>query len=152
MSLLTPDDLKLVAGSVKDFFGKSLGVPAEFSASYLGENSFEIHEFTGVIGLSGQYAGNVVVSAARPLLRETLIMQGEHDLSDENLLDAVGEIANTVAGNARRHFGAGLEISPPAKLKGEARMTARVRSRPLIVQVRWASYSAQVVIDMEKKV
>lgn len=152
MSALSIEDLKLVAGSVREFFTKTLGVPAEFSSSYLCAQSFDVFEYTGVIGLSGEYHGNVVVSAPKALLCEALLMQGENDISDDNLLDAVGEIANTVAGNARQHCGEGLGISPPAKFKGQARMQALVRSRPFVVQVRWAQHHALVIIDMEKRV
>ena len=46
-----------------------------------------------------------MVSMPPQLLRELLLLQGETDLSESNLLDAVGEIANTLGGNARKIAG-----------------------------------------------
>jgi hypothetical protein len=46
-----------------------------------------------------------MVSMPGKLVREILLLQHETDLSDGNLLDAVGEIANTLAGNARKALG-----------------------------------------------
>jgi chemotaxis protein CheX len=60
-------------------------------------------------------------------IRELLLMQHETDLSESNLLDAIGEIANTLAGNARQTLGGGLEISAPTTMRAAAQPSRRGR-------------------------
>jgi chemotaxis protein CheX len=43
------------------------------------------------------------------MLRHLLISTGELDQSSDSLLDVIGEMANTISGNARRYFGDGME-------------------------------------------
>ena len=85
------------------------------------------------------------------LVRELLLLQHETDWSDGNLLDAVGEIANTLAGNARKTLGSGLEISVPVKLQGAPGIKARVRKHPFVITLRWNRHEAMVCVDMERK-
>ena len=85
------------------------------------------------------------------LVREILLLQHETDLSDGNLLDAVGEIANTLAGNARKVLGPELQISVPVKMHGTQGMKARVRTRPYVITLRWNHYSAMVCVDMDRR-
>mgnify|MGYP002624902863 CR=1 FL=1 len=60
-------------------------------------------EISGIIGLSGEAVGAVVLSMARSVaLEATAAMLGEMppDL-DEDVVDAVGELTNMIAGNAK---------------------------------------------------
>ena len=61
------------------------------------------YEVTGVIGLSGRASGNVVVSFETELaLAATEAMLGEPYTSvDDDVVDAIGEITNMIAGNAK---------------------------------------------------
>ena len=83
-------------------------------------NRLPIYDFTGVIGISGERQGCVYFTAHRDLLRQLLLHVGEADVSDNNLCDLVGEIANTISGNARRHFGPNFMISVPVVVAGNA--------------------------------
>lgn len=68
------------------------------------------------------------------------------------MLDAVGEVANTIAGNARRHFGEQLNISVPITISGNPeRIQAMVRSRPYAIQLRWKHYEATLIVDIHLK-
>ena len=69
-------------------------------------------EYNGLVSFMGGYTGYVMVSMPAAMLRDLLVLQHEHNVSEANLLDAVGEIANTLAGNARKVFG------PPARHLG----------------------------------
>lgn len=151
MARLAEEDLRFFADVVKDFFAAATRKPATVSAAYLATEALPEFEFTGVITLAGAYRGQLRVSAPRVLLRDFVLNQGETDTSERNLLDAVGEIANTVAGNARRRFGAGLDISVPQRLKGmPADGRARVRQHPFVIALRWVHHEALVCVDLEK--
>ena len=78
---------------------------------------------------------------------------GENDHSESNLPDAVGEVANTISGNTRKHFGAILEISVPATIHGPTEsIRAAVRARPVIITIDWLGQAAIVMIDLERLV
>jgi chemotaxis protein CheX len=150
MAQLSEDDLRFFSDTVREFFTVSTGVPTTIAAAYLATETVRTSDFTGVISLSGAFRGQVLVSAPRLMLREFLLKQGETDVSEPNLLDAVGEIANTLAGNARRRFGNTLDISVPVTLRGAAGAQPRLRERPLLIALRWSRHEALVCVDLER--
>lgn len=151
MGTLVEDELKLFVNSVCHYFSVTTSQEPQITSAFLGTTEIEGHDFNGLVSFSGTYNGHVMVSMPGKLLRELLLLQHETDLSDANLLDAVGEIANTLAGNARKNLGAGLNISVPVKLQGAAGITARVRQRPYVITLRWNHQPALVVVDMERR-
>lgn len=70
------------------------------------------HEVSGIIGLSGKASGTVVVSVDREVaIRATEGMLGERpDSLNGDVMDAVGEITNMIAGRAKTGL-AHLEMS-----------------------------------------
>ena len=151
MTTLTEDELKLFVDSVRHYFRTTTRQEPQITSAFLGTGDVEGFEFNGIVSFSGSYNGQVIVSAPSRLLRELLLMQHETDLSDGNLLDAVGELANTLAGNARKTLGSQLQISVPVKLQGSAATRARVRRLPYVITLRWNHQPAMVCVDMEKK-
>jgi chemotaxis protein CheX len=150
ISPIAEHDLRFVAEAAQRYFSTSAALPAEITAAFLGDGAMPAHEFTGVITLTGQFEGQVIVSAPRALLRELLIIQGESTVGDAHLLDAVGEVANTIAGNLRREFGPTLQISVPQCLAGRHDLPARLRARPYVVSLRWSQHSALICVDMQR--
>jgi chemotaxis protein CheX len=69
-------------------------------------------------------------------------------MSHENLCDLVGEIANTLSGNARRDFGHQFKISVPSVVtgRGTARSNIRPRARPIVIPIDWRNYHARLVV------
>lgn len=151
MTHLSEDDLKLFVDSIKRYLLVTTQQEPLLTSAFLGTGEVEGFEFNGLVTFSGSYNGQVVVSMPGKMLRELLLLQRETDLSDGNLLDAVGEIANTLAGNARKTLGSGLQISVPVKLKGSHGIKARVRQHPYVITLRWGHHAAMVCVDMERK-
>jgi chemotaxis protein CheX len=151
MNALTEEELKLFVDSVRQYFKVTTGQEPKITSAFLATGHVEAHEYNGIVAFSGSYNGQVMVSMPVQLLREMLLLQGDNDLSEANLLDAVGEIANTLAGNARRVFGPELGISVPIRLMGNTGITARVRERPYAITLRWGHLPALVCVDLEKK-
>lgn len=146
-------ELRLFVDSVRNYFKKITMKEAEITSAFLGTGDVEGYEFNGIVTFSGSYNGQIIVSMPKQLLRELLIMQKEIDLTDENLLDIVGEIANTLAGNARKKLDGGddLNISVPVKFQGNATSTrSRVRQHPYIIILSWMKCPALVCVDISK--
>jgi len=144
-------ELKLFVDSVRRYFQVVTKQEPQITSAFLGTSDVDGHDFNGIVTFSGTYNGHVMVSMPPQLLRELLLLQGETDLSENNLLDAVGEIANTLGGNARKTLGAGLNISVPVKLHGSSGIRARVRKHPYVITLRWNHQPAMVCVDMEKR-
>lgn len=150
MGTLNDEELKLFVNSVCRYFSVTTSQEPQITSAFLGTSDVQGHDFNGMVKFSGTYKGHVLVSMPAKLLRELLLLQHETDLSDTNLLDAVGEIANTLAGNARTTLGSGLQISVPLCLRGVAGITAHIRERPYVITLRWHHQNALVVVDMER--
>jgi chemotaxis protein CheX len=151
MDPLHETELKLFVDSVRRYFNVITKQEPQITSAFLGTGDVDGHEFNGIVTFSGSYNGHVIVSMPPQLLRELLLLQGETDLSEGNLLDAVGEIANTLGGNARKTLGSALQISVPMKLHGSSGINARVRKRPYVITLRWNHQPAMVCVDMEKR-
>jgi chemotaxis protein CheX len=151
MDTLNEAELKLFVESVRRYFKVLTKQEPEITSAYLGTTEVEGFDYNGIVTFSGSYNGHVIVSTPPQLLKELLLLQGETDLSDANLLDAVGEIANTLGGNARKSLGTGLQISVPMKLHGGSGIKARVRKLPYVITLRWNRQPAMVCLDMSRR-
>lgn len=79
-------------------------------------------DISGLIGLSGEAKGAVVLSMKTPLAAQiTSKLTGkEHDSLDNDVIDAVGELVNIIAGNVKQKLEDqfNLIISLPSIIKG----------------------------------
>jgi chemotaxis protein CheX len=151
MDVLTADELKLFVESVREYFRVLTRQEPQITSAFLATSEVQGHDYSGIVTFSGSFNGQVIVSMPGQLLKELLLLQGETDLSQGNLLDAVGEIANTLGGNARKTLGPALQISVPVKLHGSGGIQARVRKHPYAITLKWNHQPAVVCIDMEKR-
>jgi len=112
----------------------------------LGERP-EMSDYTGVIRVSGRRAGLVAFTAPKNMLSVMLMRMQETDMSHENLCDLVGEIANTLSGNARRDFGQQFQISVPEVLTGRADpLSFPPAARPIVIPIDWRNYHARLIV------
>ena len=151
MQTLSESELRLFVDSVRRYFDTTTGQTPQITSAFLGTTPVPGHQFTGCVDFSGSYQGQVRVSMPGPLLRELLVLQHVADFSDANLLDAVGEIANTLAGNARKVLGTGLHISVPTTHQGSTALHSTVRPHPNAITLRWNHQPALVLVDMERR-
>jgi chemotaxis protein CheX len=151
MDSLNPDELKLFVESVRQYFKVLTRQEPQITSAFLATGELQGYDYNGIVTFSGAYNGHVIVSMPGQLLKELLALQGETDMGQGNLLDTVGEIANTLGGNARKSLGSALQISVPVKLHGSAGIQARVRKHPYAITLRWNHQPAVVCIDMERR-
>ncbi len=118
------------------------------------EKDPHVYDYTGVIGISGVMRGVVYVTASKELLQVVLQDIDEADTSESMLVDLVGEIANTVAGNARSEFGPEFHISTPFVFKGAPQnIVLPNEGRSFIIPILWKEKVGEIVVcleDMEK--
>lgn len=153
MSDISENELKVFVDAVTRYFAHLTREPAAVRSAYLADSGSVPGkgDYTGLIAVSGGFRGCVYFTAPLVMIRSLLREMCEHNLEEDNLLDAVGEIANTLAGNARRYFGETMEISPPVTLVGlPDRIRSAARARPFVIQCSWKSFEATVVVDIER--
>ena len=149
MADMTDNELKIFINAVTHYFAQLTREPATVRAAYLANGEIPHFDYTGLITVSGRYRGCVYFSTSGDALRALLLEFREPDRRESNLLDAVGEIANTIAGNARRHFGRELEISAPVTIRGvPEQIKSAVRARPFAIQLDWSNHDAVMVVDL----
>jgi chemotaxis protein CheX len=151
MSALNENDIQSFVEAVSSFFLQTTEEKVEIRAAYLVEGGIQAMTFdlTSYITLSGGYSGRVYFSAPRAMVAHLLISMHEPDRGEARLLDAVGEIANTISGNVRRHFGEAMQISVPvSQATGPDWLSTVVSLRSYVILVKWKQYQASVVVDV----
>ena len=130
------------------YFDNSVQQVAQCGTPHLAlEARPEISDYTGVIQVTGKRTGLVAFTAPKNMLSVMLMRMQESDLSHENLCDLVGEIANTLSGNARRDFGHQFQISVPAILHGRgSQIEYPGTARPIIIPIDWRNYHARLIV------
>ena len=133
---------------VLHYFGSTVQQAAQCGTPHLalGERP-EISDYTGVIQISGKRTGLVAFTAPKSMLSVMLMRMQETDMSHENLSDLAGEIANTLAGNARREFGHQFQISVPVVHPDRASpLPYPASSRPIVIPIDWRNYHARLIV------
>jgi chemotaxis protein CheX len=107
------------------------------------------YDYTGVIGVTGARRGIVYFTAPRGMLTVLLMRMQETDTSVENMKDLVGEVANTISGNARRDFGKHFSISVPVVLASDVEKVTAPHPRAFVIPINWRNHSAKLVVCLE---
>ncbi|WP_372799628.1 chemotaxis protein CheX [Litorivivens sp.] len=149
---MTDENLQVFIDSVVNYFACTAEGEVKVGTPFLDENQQPTaFDFTGIIGISGPRRGCVYFTAPRALLRHLLLSLGESDTELANLLDIVGEVANTISGNARGNFGKEFMISVPVVVQGAPESIHVSRKlRSYVIPIYWKAYSAAVVISLER--
>lgn len=148
---MSEQTLQVFIDGAINYFKHTSDKDVKVGSPYLIENnSPAAFDFTGIIGVSGPYRGTVYFTAPKALLTHLLLAIGERDTSMENILDLVGEVANTISGNARSEFGHEFMISVPVVVEGAPnKIHLPKHLRSYVIPVYWKAYSAAVVICLE---
>jgi chemotaxis protein CheX len=109
-------------GAVQNIFNTMINLPFKLGKPYLKKDRLPHHEISAIIGLSGSVSGCVVINLSQAIALELVsALTGETvtELNDD-CTDAIGEIANMVAGNAKTDFpGKNNAISVPSVIIGK---------------------------------
>jgi len=146
MSLET--EVGVFVDGVLNYFGTTLQQGAQCGTPHLALNGMpELADYTGVIQVCGRRTGLVAFTAPKSMLSVMLMRMQETDMSHENLSDLAGEIANTLAGNARREFGHQFQISVPVVHPDRATaLPYPAASRPIVIPIDWRNYHARLIV------
>lgn len=146
--------LNILAASVIRYFNITTEVPAVLGTPFLGQQDEKLSlDFSAVIGISGSYRGNIYYTAPRAKLLSLLTVLGEPDAGDDLCAELVGEITNTISGNAREELGSGFMISTPLLLSGSNNSVRPANKAPcFILPIEWNSFSSRLLITLSESV
>lgn len=145
------ENIQIFIDGAKHYFVQNKASDVEIGSPYLIDHQEgAAFDFTGIIGISGPHQGCVYVSAPKALLNHLLLSIGESQTTEENLFDLIGEVANTISGNARSQFGEEFMISVPLVMKGQPdKIHLPKETRAYVIPLYWKSYSAAVVVALQ---
>jgi chemotaxis protein CheX len=148
---MTDEEIGVFVDGARRYFERVSRDPAEVETPYLkGEDSVTL-DFTGVIGISGRHRGAVYYTASAELLTALLRALGEPDVGFANQEDLVGEVANTIAGNARQFFGSEFLISVPVVLWGRPEKISFPRHlKSFVIPILWRGFRSYLLICLER--
>ena len=136
--------------SLSNAFQTMLGCEVERGAITLKSNTSPKHEVSGIIGLSGKAVGTVVLSLSESVALKaasTMLMCEVNEIN-EDVVDAVGELTNMVAGAAKAELEEyELAVSLPNVITGrdhEVRFPSNVQPICVPFKTQWGSLALEV--------
>ncbi len=148
--MLRESEIRTFIDGATNYFEISAQQSATVGSPYLvTDGNPGAYDYTGIIGISGARKGIVYFSAPRGMLAVLLMRMQETDTSDENIKDLVGEVANTISGNARRDFGRNFVISVPTVVANDVEKVTPPFSKSYVIPINWRKHSAKLVVCLE---
>ncbi len=150
---MTAADIQVFLGGILAYFRTvSTSQQAEVGTPFVIDADFRVLHYTGIIGISGARKGCVYFTADREILVELArrILGEEAERNEDLIVDLVGEIANTISGQARRELGPNFNISVPVALAGRPeRLKTMCRLPSFVIPIRWAEQKAFLVVCLD---
>lgn len=141
--------------SIGNVFKTMLGVDVKIGKPLLKQEDLQSADVSGVIGLSGDVQGCVVLSfSEESACKIAGTFAGmDMDLAHPDFADAVGELINMVAGNAKKDFpGVQVSISLPSVITGAGHTLSQSKASPFLVipcQTPLGSFCVEVALIAE---
>jgi len=122
--------------ATRNVFHKMAGVATTIGKPYLKTDAANTAcEVCGIIGFTGQITGSVMISFSESAAQKLVeaFAGVKLAITDPDFADAVGELANMVAGSAKKDLGALASISVPSVVIGKGYIVAMNRNVPCLV-------------------
>jgi len=147
----TEAEVGVFVNSVMHYFETAVQPPAACGIPHLAlRRRPELSDYTGVIRISGRSDGLVFFTAPRSMLCVMLMCMRDTDLSHKHLRELVGEIANTLSGDAQRNFRRQYSVSVQSVVhERDAPMVYPPHARPIVIPIAWRSYQARLVVCVD---
>ena len=143
-------ELRTFIDGTTRFFETLTNQPATVGSPYLvTDGKPGAYEYSGVIKVSGAREGVVFFTAPRGMLTVLLMRMQETDTSEETMRDLVGEVANTISGNARRDLGKGFVISVPNVIASGSDPVVMPHPRSFVIPINWRTHAAKLVVCLQ---
>ena len=132
---INPTLIKSFMQSTKNVLSTMMSVETKCGTPLLKDKPQPSYDVSGIIGFSGEVVGSVVISfKMESAIKLVEALAGEVlEPDDPDFADAIGEMSNMIAGNAKKDFGLDANISIPSVIIGSGHTVARLRNVPCVV-------------------
>ena len=144
-------EVGVFVNSVMHYFETTVQQPAACGIPHLAlRRRPQLADYTGIVSISGRRDGVVLFSAPRSMLCVMLMCMQQTDLSHEHLRELVGEIADTLSGDAQRHFRHQYGVSLRSVVhEGDVPLVYPAHAHPIVIPIAWRSYRARLVVCLD---
>lgn len=135
--------------AIKNVFETMLGLPFNLGKPQLKQDSQPTYDVSAFIGLSGTATGCVVLCLSKPMTLNlaSALCQDTFTEINPDVTDALGEIANMIAGNAKKDFpGGNNSISIPSVVLGKHKI--KYPSGVPIISLPCETDSGRMILDV----
>ena len=148
-SVLSASDLAVFVTLATKCITTISGTQPQFGESTIELGKLSLNKYSGFIKVEGPLNGWICLSLPPGVVDGLLESLSEPSGDEISRLDITGEVAYTVAANARERFGEKLLICP-ALATGDANMEKTLEQPPLTLRLpfTWRQYSAQLLIGL----
>lgn len=145
------NELKIFINSTMGYFENFSPEKPEIGVPYPKKSDALLLEYTGAIGISGARKGCIYITATTDFLSELIqLMPGAPKADEAARLDMIGELANTVSGNAQNAFGAEFVISVPMVVTGTAANIHLPLELPtFVIPFTWKGHRSFLVVGLK---
>ena len=150
-SSLDPKLIVPLVNSIRAVFSTMIKLEVAIHRPHVKTSPTPSYDVSGIIGLSGDLVGSIVVSFQMEAAAKIVSLFAGTDLAPQSpdFPDAVGELANMIAGGAKKAFGGMANITVPNVIIGSGHMVARLSDVPCLVipcQTSAGSFAVEVSI------
>ena len=123
------------AAATINVFTKMMKIKPVVAAPRLKTDSGATYDVSGIIGFSGDIVGSVVVSFQMQTAKKLVeaLTGAEIDPTSPDFVDAIGELTNMIAGNAKKDLEVVANISIPTIIIGHNHTIGRLTGVPCVV-------------------
>lgn len=153
-------DVKFVnafVGSIQNVFKTMLSAEVKIGKLSVRDSGVATAEVSGIIGISGEVQGSVILSFKEDVACRIASQFAGTELNTDSadFSDAIGELANMVAGNAKKDFtGYEANISLPSVVVGHGHKVSKPTEYPMLVfpcETSLGNFSVEVSLVSNKK-
>lgn len=133
---MDPNYIKPFIASIQNVFSTMMQLQVTVREPFLKVDNNPHHDISGVIGMSGDVTGSVILSFPQGTAENVvaLFCGSKHPMGTPDFADAIGELVNMVTGGAKAMFkGQKCAISCPSVIVGKDHRVARQTDIPCVV-------------------
>lgn len=138
--------------AVVSVLGTMANVPATPGRPFVNATRTAIGDVTGLIGITGHSAGTMSLTLSKGailLIVNNMLHESYTELNDD-IADAVGELTNMIAGQARMHLsqqGLNFSASTPSVVMGKGHRLSHISGSP-ILSIPFTTEGGDLVVEV----
>lgn len=141
------EELNIFIKGAMNYFKQFDGAEPVVGVPYPQHDDFVFLDYSGVIGISGLRKGCIYATATSAMLDDLIRSMGLGEADESLRLDAIGELANNIAGNAEQFFGQEFRISVPMVVTGQGHNIHLPLKIPVFtIPFEWKSHKSYLVV------